>query len=241
MTNAVDGVQDRDTKLERRRWFALWAGLGFSAAFFACIVLGTEPDIHESAADTLTYYSDGHNKLKALVVWGLAVLAVGMLVWFLTELTRHLRVAGNGAGSLQAVTIASSLLVATITVASAVHAAPVGDLVMDNEQRAGTSGKLTPAFVDFARTASSLYDWLAFFGIGLASAVLVVSVSLAARSSRALPRWLEWAGYAVAPFLAFVAFFNLVVLMVWIITAGVVIGRAHSGRRADASTPSPTG
>jgi hypothetical protein len=154
-----------------------------------------------------------------------AVIAVLALVWFLAELVRHLRRKGRGDGSAPAV-IAGSVLVATLTVASAVRAAPVGDLVMDSEERAGNSGNLTPAFADFAQTASSLYDWLAFFGVGLAAATLVICVSLAARSTRALPRWLEWVGYAAAPVLAFVAFLNLIILMIWLIAVGIVIARA---------------
>ena len=210
----------------RRRRLAPWMGCVFAVAFFASFALGTSTDIHDSNSKTLTYFSQDATKWRGLVAWGLAVVAVLMLIGFLAELVRHLQRAGDSDSQPLAVMLAGGLLVAAIAIASAIRAAPAGDLLMDSEQRAGTSGKLTASFADFAQTTGSLYDWLAFFGIGLGAAALVISVSLAARSTKAVPRWLQWAGYAAAPVLAFVAFFNLIVLVLWVVAVNVVIARA---------------
>ena len=209
----------------RRGRVAAWAGIGFAPVFFASWMLGSAPDIHNSVNETLSYYAQDANNVKALVAWGLSVLAVLMLVWFLVELVRHLRTAGDGRSPTLPVTLAGGVLVTTVAIASAIRAAPAGDLLLDSEERAGTSGMLTPTFADFAQTAISLSQWLLFFGVGLGAAALVVSVSLAARYSSAIPRWLRWAGYAAAPVLAFVAFFNILVLLLWVVAVSVVLIR----------------
>jgi uncharacterized membrane protein YjfL (UPF0719 family) len=210
----------------RSRWFAAIAGVAFSVFLSATIIVGSSPDIHSSTAETLDHFSKDSNKAVALVAWGLAAIAVLMLVWFVVEVVAHLRRTDGRDRTPQSVVIAGSILATTLTAAFAVRAAPVGDLVMDSEERASGS-KLNPVFADFARTSSSLFDWALFFGAGLGAAALVICVSLASRSARALPRWLEWAGYVIAPVLAFIAFFNLIVLVAWVITVGVVVARAQ--------------
>jgi hypothetical protein len=47
------------------------AAVSFSAALVASLVVGTSPDIHDSAAETLAHYSDDTNKAKALIAWAL--------------------------------------------------------------------------------------------------------------------------------------------------------------------------
>ena len=65
-----------------------------------------------------------------------------------------------------------------------------------------------------------------FFAVGMAGAVLVASVSLATRATGVLPRWLRWTGYAIAPVLAFAAFFNIIVLLLWIAAVSIALARA---------------
>lgn len=210
----------------RRRRLGPWAGAAFVVFFAASFLVGPAVDIHDSKSKTLADYAHDATKLKALVAWSLAVLAVLALVWFLADLVTCVRAGGGESDRTVAVALAGGLLAATVTIASAIRAAPIGDLVMDNEQRAGSSGKLTPAFAAFAHTTGSLYDWLVFFGVGMAAATLVVSVSLATRSTGVLPRWLRWTGYAIAPVLAFAAFFNIIVLLLWIAAVSIALARA---------------
>lgn len=207
-----------------------WAGAGFAVAFLASFVFGARSDIHETPAHTLANYASDTNKLKGAIAWVAAVLAVMALVWFLAGLSSLLRAGGATTTESLAVAFAGSLLAATVTLASTVRAAPIGDLLLDNEKRAGTTGKLTPAFAHLAQTTGSLYDWLVFFGVGLAAATLVLAVTIAARRTLLLPRWLRWAGLAIVPLLAFLAFFNVLLLTGWFIAASIGIARNARSR-----------
>ena len=210
---------------------AAWAGGVFATAFLVSFVIGARSDIHETPGHTLANFADDTNKLKGAIAWVAAVVAVLALVWFLAGLVALIRAAGGTMVQALAVTFAGGVLAATTTVASSVRAAPVGDLLMDNEKRAGTTGKLTPTFAHFAQTMGSLSDWLMFFGVGLGAAALVLTVSVAARKTHLLPRWLCWAGFVAVPVLAFVAFFNVLVLVGWFAAASIAIARSPAGRR----------
>ena len=210
----------------RRRRVTAGCGAVFAITYFASFVLGQRSDIHESASSTLANYAEDYNKAKGVLGWTLAVIAVLALIWFVTGLVDALRAAPSDDSRTLPVLLGGGLLAATITVASAIRAAPVGDLLMDNEKRAGSTGKLTPTFASFAETTGSLYDWITFFGVGLAAAALVLAVSLASRKVGVLPGWLRWAGYAATPVLAFVAFLNMIVLMFWVVAVSIVMARA---------------
>ena len=214
----------------RRHRLTATCGFVFAIAYFGSFALGQRSDIHETASRTLQNYADDYNKAKGMLGWALTVIAVLALIRFVTGLVDVLRTGSIHDSRTLTVLIAGGLLAATITVASAVRAAPVGDLLMDDEKRAGTSGKLTPAFASFAQTTGSLYDWITFFGVGLAAAALVLTVSLAARTVGVVPRWLRIAGYAAAPVLAFVAFLNMVLLVLWVIAVSIVVARRSESR-----------
>jgi hypothetical protein len=207
-----------------------WAGATFAAAFLISFLFGARSDIHEAPGHTLANYATDTNKLKGGIAWVAAVLAVFALVWFLAGLVSLIRAAGGTATQTLAVTFAGSLLAAAVTVASAIRAAPIGDLLLDNEKRAGTTGKLTPAFAHLAQTTGTLYDWLLFFAVGLAGAAFVLAVTLASRRTHVLPRWLCWAGFATVPLLAFFAFVNILLLAAWFIAASIAIARSQTGR-----------
>jgi len=208
-----------------------WAGGVFAATFLASFLFGARSDIHETAGHTLANYAGDTNKLKGTIAWVATVLAVFALVWFLAGLVAMIRAAGGTATQALAVTFAGAVLAATATVAGAIRAAPIGDLLMDNEKRAGTSGKLTPAFAHFAQTTGTLYDWLVFFGVGLGASALVLAVTLAARETQLLPRWLCWAGLAAVPVLALVAFFNVLLIGAWFAAVSIALARGSVGHR----------
>jgi hypothetical protein len=68
----------------------------------------------------------------------------------------------------------------------------------------------------------------------LAAIALVVAVSLAAIRYGILPRWLGWAGFAVAPVLLLgIAFVGFLGLMLWVLAVSAVLGF----RRAPATAP----
>lgn len=213
------------TKL-RERW--PWGGVLFAVMFPVSLILATSPDIHSSPQTTIDYYSAGADKFKSMAAWGVAAAAVAALLWFLAGLAGRLRARGCDRQQARLVTLSAGLVAATATIASAIKAAPAGDLLMDNEQRAGQLGKLTPTFVDFARITSSLYDWILFFGLGLGAATLVLTVSLADRRARILPRWLRTLGYPAAPVLAVLAWFNVFLFLLWV---GAVSAATLRGRR----------
>jgi hypothetical protein len=206
-----------------------WAGGVFAAAFFASFLLGARSDIHETTEHTLANFGDDTNKLKGAIAWGATVVAVIALVWFLAGLVGLIRAAGGTATQTLAVAFAGTVLAATVTIAGVIRAAPVGDLLMDNEKRAGTTGKLTPAFAHFAQTTGTVYDWLVFFGVGLGGAALVLASTLAARGTGLLPRWLCWSGFVAVPVLALVAFFNVLLLCAWFVAASIAIARRSKG------------
>ena len=208
-----------------------WAGGGFAIAFLVSFLFGARSDIHETTGHTLANFATDTNKLRGAIALVAAVLAVLALVWFLSGLVTLIRTAGCTTTQTLAVTVAGSLLIATTTIASAIRAAPIGDLLMDNEKRTGTTGKLTPAFAHLAQTTGTLSDWLVFFAVGLGAAAFILSVSLAARGTNLLPSWLCWAGFAAVPVLAFVAFFNVLVLGAWFIAASIAIARNSTARR----------
>lgn len=206
---------------------APWAGFGFVVTFLVSLVVGTAPDIHDTRVETLAYYGTDAHKTKAFVAWALAGVSALLLVCFVAGVVQHLRAGGPAAndGTETAVTISAAALVALVVVAGAVRAAPVGDLVMDDEKRPGDAGKLTETFADFARFTVSAYDWLTFFGVGLAAAALVLAVSLSARRTATFPRWLCLAGYVAVPVLALVAWFNLILMLLWVFVVSVLLVR----------------
>ena len=229
-----DSDQAATTTTIRERW--PWGGALFAVMFPVSLVLGTSPDIHSSSQTTIDYYTAGADKFKSMAAWGVAAFSVVALIWFVAGLTARLRARGCDHQQARLVTLSAGLVVATATIASAVKAAPAGDLLMDNENRAGQFGKLTPTFVDFARITSSLYDWILFFGLGLGAAALVLTVTLADRRARVLPRWLRTLGYPAAPILAVLAWFNVVLFLLWVGAVSAAVLRGHRERPAAATT-----
>jgi hypothetical protein len=215
----------RSGKAGLRRWSALAAGLAFSVCLVVTVIIGGAPDTHSTIAETLDHYRDGGNKTVGFIALVLSAIAVLALIGFLKELGNHVRRVDPQDNAPLGLVLASGVLATTMTLAFALRAAPIGDLLMDSEKRQGGTNKLTPEFADFARTTSSLFDWTLFFGVGIGAAAVAIAASLASRSTHALPRWLEWTGYAISPLLAFFAFFNLVLLIAWVIAVGIVIGR----------------
>ena len=95
--------------------------------------------------------------------------------------------------------------------------------------------------VDPHVTGSALQAWHisgAEFGVGGGATLFLMATAVAGIAYRAVPRWLAWAGLAlaVAPFLPSpLGFFGSLVFLLWVAAAGVAL--AVRPRAVPASAP----
>ena len=68
---------------------------------------------------------------------------------------------------------------------------------------------------------------IGLWGLSATAALTLVAGGFGGARSRALPAWLGWAGVVIGVLLFFIAglFFPLVLLMLWVLIAGIVMLR----------------
>lgn len=208
--------KDAVTRISWERTAAI-AGFAFVVLYVAAFALGIE--VGDSDQEIIDYYGDSGNRTKEVVAFffiagaalGVAVFAVALrsiIARLEQERTMLAALAWTGG-------IASAALVLT---GNAVSRATAFAAMEDDFQ-------LNVDMRDLLETAGFL---LAVSG-ALAAILLVVGVSLAALRYGVLPRWLGWAGFAVAALLPLaIAFVGFLIFLLWVIVASATLAVRRS-------------
>lgn len=203
----------------RDLWVPL-AGVLAAVSFVVGVLMAMSgPDSNDSDRQVLAWYADhGHRVTNLVGAYLLAVCGLA-LVWFVAGLRRRLREA-DSAGRLPDVVFAAGvLLVGMLWIGTAAAVSISGDMSFG-----GVAG---PKTADIARFLPQVgMGAILVFGM-FAAIAMIVSTSLVALRSRALPRWFGWLGLLCSVVLLFaVVFVPMLALPVWLLAAsGVCLRR----------------
>jgi hypothetical protein len=199
-----------------------FAGLAFVAltVLWAIVFATADRPSYNSADDAVTeFWSDSGNRRLLL----LADIAVGLagvaLLWFLGSFRVVLRRAEGEPARLATIAFVGGVVLATLLF---VKNAIEGGIALALEFEQGFT--LDP---DVFRALNAVFLGLLIHE-GLAAAVLVGAASLLVLRTRVFPRWLGWAGLAVAV-IALLSWLipglPLVLVLAWILAASIVMLR----------------
>jgi hypothetical protein len=212
------------------------AGILFIAILVAAAVLtGDQPGSGASQREVVSYLSDSGNRDKAMVATFLVPLAGFAFLWFAFHLRELVRAGDREDGRLTAVVMPAAIGFAAL----------VGAIF-------ALGGALAEAieYFDNARPDATLWfvlqglSYQAMVWAALPGAALVAAVSVSARRSGALPRWLAAAGLVIAalevPGIA-AGGYALIGVIAWILVVSVVlVARTRAGVYASSRTATAT-
>jgi hypothetical protein len=192
------------------------AGILFAVLLVVGFVLRTNsPNYSDSQAWSGFYHDRGHRTQQIIGGYLLALAAFAFL-WFQTEVVRRLRVRTAERGILPLLVFGSGLLfVALLLVAAtAMISVPAGT----------TFGSAPVPSADFGIQFEQLGFGLLLFAGMLAAALFVALASVAGMRTGVLPRWLGWVGVVIGIVLLLgPVFFPAILLVLWAVTAGIVL------------------
>jgi magnesium-transporting ATPase (P-type) len=193
------------------------AGFAFVVLYVAAFALGIE--VGDSDQEIIEYYEDSGNRTKEVVAFFFiagAALGVGVFAAALRSIIASLEQERAMLAALVwtgGITCAALVLTGNAISRATAFAAMEDDFQLNIDTR------------DLLETAGFL---LAVSG-ALAAILLVVGVSLAALRYGVLPRWLGWAGLAVAALLPLaIAFVGFLILLLWVIVASATLAVRRS-------------
>jgi hypothetical protein len=206
-----------------------WAGIVFAVLYTVGLLMlgGAQPDhadekpFKDSPAKLTAlwraYYNDsGHRRMIVLAVFLILGAALAFVV-FGNDLREALT--ANGARTTGGLAFAGTIIFATVTAVGAIAFGwiPGSKFFGDTPIPTGEVNYLAPQLG---------------FGImllpgGAAAALTLVAGGLGGARSRALPAWLGWAGVVIGVALFFIAaiFIPLILLVLWVLVAGIVMLR----------------
>lgn len=224
----------------------LWDRLAASCGALAVVLLivgnevqkigGGSPGLHDSPQE----YLSAVGRPGTLLVGGfLIVLASCLFVPFFASLAARLRRAAEEGDVLPAIVLGGGLVTVAVSLAAAAPVVAAGVMADD--------GQLSPELAK----ALSLMNGGLFVVMWATSAIYVGATAVLVLSTRALPRFLGWAGVLLAPGLLVgslviwkyeAAFLAWMLTLVWIIATSIAatIRAAKpepSGRKAPISAP----
>jgi hypothetical protein len=199
------------------------AGLVFAALFvFSVTLLGNHPAPGSSAAEIASWYTR-ESPTIALVGLYLVPFAGIAFLWFVAVIRD---VVGDREDRfLATVFLGSGLLFVAMLFAAAASAGALIALI-----RFQGAPAPSPDSVDLARSLA--YAFMYVFGVRVAAVFVLVSSTIGRRTGT-MPRWLAYAGVAVALVLLFtVSYFQFTVLLFpfWVSTVSIVILIANRAR-----------
>jgi hypothetical protein len=191
------------------------AAIGFTASFFASMVLTNVPDHGDSEATTRAFYAVASHRVQAVVALYVLGAAMACFLVLLSELVRPLR-APAAAGIAGDLASYAGAIYAGLSIAAGVaFAAPAASVALN----VGGGVNVDPGF---ARSASALGDALFLLAAPLASSLFLAAVCIGSRRAGLLPRWLTHSGLVVAAvLLAGFTWFPLLLLLAWTFSFGV--------------------
>jgi len=199
-----------------------WGGVVFAVAYFVgvTLMLGPTPSDEHSgqpvkyAADWNRVFADSGKRNQMLV--GAYVLAIACIA--IVVFGSHLRdrLAAAGAATSGRLAFAGSIMFATITLA--------GGTAVVWLAGAKAFGSTPLPRGELAYLAPQLGYALLLLGGGATAALMLVASGFGSARSRALPAWLGWAGVVVGVLVfAFGVFFMpMILLVLWVLIAGIV-------------------
>jgi hypothetical protein len=184
----------------------------FVVLYVGAFVLGIE--VGESDREVLDYYADSGHRTKELIAFFLIAGAVLAFVLFASALRSAIAAAEGPPVTLAAIAWAGATAYSALTLAgNAVSRATAFAAMDDPFQLDANSRRLLEAA-----------GFLLFVSGALAAILLVVAVSIATVRYAILPRWLCWAGFAVAALLPLaIGFIGFLVFFVWVLAVSIVL------------------
>lgn len=187
--------------------------VGFAGTLFTNMVLTNIPDIGETNAQTVDFYTVAANRIQAIVGFYALVAAVACLVAVLATLLPPARTRGND-GVVSAAWTSGGAFIGLYLAGGAAFLVPTATVALNF-----THAPIDPVF---ARTMSTWGDALVLIAAPVALAACLAFTCRAAHVSAAMPVWLVYAGYAVAIcLLAGWTWFPLQLTVIWALAAGV--------------------
>ena len=181
------------------------------------------PDFDAPPAEVIKYYGDGGNRDQVALGWGLILLGVFFLLWFLGALRQLLRRVD-----------ADGLLTTLAMVGGAVYAAlaltgaglQAGILTMSDDTY---RDQVFPALIHAARDAG----YVLHTSGGVGAATLIIAASLAFRRAGLVPGWAAVVGVIIGVLaIGSIFFIPMILIAIWFVVASFLLFRDASGPRA---------
>jgi hypothetical protein len=191
---------------------AALAGVVFIVFYVAAFLLGIE--VGNSDREILDYYASSSHRAKELSSFFLIAGAALALIVFTAAVRSLIRRPEQDTTMLGSLALAGGTAQAALILAGNAVSRGAGFASMDKDFH------LDP------NTRRYLEDigYLLFVSGALAGILLVVAVSLAALRYGLLPRWLAWAGFAVAVLLpTAIAFLGFLIFLAWMLAVSVTL------------------
>jgi hypothetical protein len=200
------------------RWAGL-AGIAYVLLYVGAFALGIE--VGQSDREILEYYADSGNRTKEVVAFFVLSGAALAFVLFASALRSLIAAAEGPPVTLAAIAWAGATAYAALMLAGNAVSRATAFAAMD-----------TDVFELDVNSRRLLEDaGLLLLASGAIAAILfVVVASIAAVRYGILPRWLGWAGFAVAAVLPLaIGFIGFLALFLWVLVVSVVMvaGRRH--------------
>ena len=202
-----------------------WAGLG-AIAYVVLFVAGVSisdsgvPDFDAAPAKVIAYWHDSGHRDKAAIGWGLVLLSVFFLLFFLAELNRVLRPLDP-----------DGFLTTLATLGGGIYAAlaltgPSIDVAIKTMSDDTYHHQVYPDLIHAGRDAA----YIVHSAGGVGAAALIIGATLIASRAALIRRWAAVIGVIIGILaIASIFFFPQILIALWLIVAGVALVRA--GRR----------
>ena len=193
------------------RVLAPLGALGLVAGLIMLMVSPASDDTGETAAEVVRYASSHESWNIAILLFGLASIALGAL--FVAGLHARLRPVATETESVL-VLVGGTLFTFCFALCWIIWMAPLADMP-DDPARALAQAEAYLGYDDVG--------WFLLGAGGVAAALLIVPASIAAMRA-GLPSWLGWLGVAAGvASLGTVAFLGMFAWMAWIAVASIVL------------------
>lgn len=197
------------------RWAGI-AGIAYVVFYVGAFTLGIE--VGASDREILEYYGDSGHRAKEVIAFFFIAAAALAFVLFAGGLRSLITAAAGGQGTLVAVAWAGATSYAALTLAGNAVSRATAFAAMETDVF-----ELDPN----SRRLLEVAGFLLFASGAIAAILLVVAVSIAGLRYRILPRWLCWAGFAVAALLPLaIGFIGFLFLFAWVLAlSAALVGR----------------
>ena len=205
------------------RWAAL-GGVAYVVLFIVGVIVSDsgQPDFDAPPAEVIKYWSDSGNRDQAALGWGLIVLGVFFLLWFLGALREFLRRV-DADGLLTSLAMVGGSVYAALTLTGA--GLQAGILTMSDDTY---RDQVYPALIHAARDAG----YVLHTSGGAGAAALIIAATLAANRAGLIPGWACVIG-VITGILAIgsIFFIPMILVAIWFLVASFLLFRAASGPR----------